>query len=528
MSILVTYPRTVKSFSTVDNTVTAEWNKHANDVFFAKVTQLGHLIYRKGDSVMAASVKSSPKTVCNTVKSYDSCDRFIYALKPNNLDVFSVSLKKENFVKIPANRTCLAPNPVDKSVLLGCGNSGEIHRVSLVNYSVKELTISKQPVAPIKAGLLQIAPLHASKNKVAILRGEALGANEAGILDISKGVVNTFPGFPSLYPTKALRCSPVTDSLCFAAGYNKTIKLFDTREMKMINENATDLNIQFADFLDAQKIVFSCMLGGVYLIDLRNSEKITTISAPFASALIESSITLDSENKAASILAELQSPTVREKPTKIAAKRQLDNLTNVKTKMAQSPLAKYSSSARIEQESEKVIHLPKPEVPKTDKILKAQLIPSAKENQMNVDENSTHFQPVAQNAELGKITGLLETLVTKVSSMEDKMASMEKRIEELEAPIKETRNLITFPMESDSARPLQADMRAQVTDPLKRKIERLEFFLEQAIQKINVLTENNENDNEELKEAVSNLADQIEKARQPMSANQLIIPDWRL
>jgi len=105
---------------------------------------------------------------------------------------------------------------------------------------------------------------------------------------------------------------------------------------------------------------------------------------------------------------------------------------------------------------------------------------------------------------------------------------MEKRIEELEAPIKETRNLITFPMESDSARPLQADMRAQVTDPLKRKIERLEFFLEHSIQKINVLTENNENDNEELKEAVSNLADQIEKARQPMSANQLIIPDWRL
>ena len=166
--------------------------------------------FRKGDSVTAASVKSSPKTVCNTVKSYDSCDRFIYALKPNNLDVFSVSLKKENSVKIPANRTCLAPNPVDKSVLLGCGNSGEIHRVSLVNYSVKELTISKQPVAPIKAGLLQIAPLHASKNKVAILRGEALGANEAGILDITKGVVNTFPGFPSLYPTKALRCSPVT------------------------------------------------------------------------------------------------------------------------------------------------------------------------------------------------------------------------------------------------------------------------------------------------------------------------------
>ena len=46
MSILATYPRTVKSFSTVDNTVTAEWNKHANDVSFAKVTPKGHLIYR--------------------------------------------------------------------------------------------------------------------------------------------------------------------------------------------------------------------------------------------------------------------------------------------------------------------------------------------------------------------------------------------------------------------------------------------------------------------------------------------------
>ena len=56
-------------------------------------------------------------------------------------------------------------------------------------------------------------------------------------------------------------------------------------------------------------------------------------------------------------------------------------------------------------------------------------------------------------------------------------------------------------------------MRAQVTDPLKRKIERLEFFLEHAIQKINVLTENYENDNEEQKSAISNLADQIEKAR---------------
>ena len=107
----------------------------------------------------------------------------------------------------------MAPNPVDKSVLLGCKNSGEIHRVSLVNYSVKELAISKQPVAPIKAGLLHLAPLHASKNKVAILRGEALGANEAGILDVTKGVLNTFPGFPSLYPTKALRCSPVTGKM---------------------------------------------------------------------------------------------------------------------------------------------------------------------------------------------------------------------------------------------------------------------------------------------------------------------------
>ena len=75
----------------------------------------------------------------------------------------------------------------------------------------------------------------------------------------------------------------------------------------MISENATELNIQFADFFDAQKIVFSCMLGGIYLIDLRNSEKITTISAPFSSALIESSILLDQENKAAAILAELQS-----------------------------------------------------------------------------------------------------------------------------------------------------------------------------------------------------------------------------
>lgn len=46
MSILATYPRTVKAFSTVDNTVTAEWNKHANDVSFAKVSSKGHLIYR--------------------------------------------------------------------------------------------------------------------------------------------------------------------------------------------------------------------------------------------------------------------------------------------------------------------------------------------------------------------------------------------------------------------------------------------------------------------------------------------------
>ena len=95
-------------------------------------------------------------------------------------------------------------------------------------------------------------------------------------------------------------------------------------------------------------------------------------------------------------------------------------------------------------------------------------------------------------------------------------------------------------MESESARPLQAgmltlegkitnflsldfkflqkikifsDMRAQVTDPLKRKIERLEFFLEHAIEKINALTENYENDAEEQKAAISNLADQIERAR---------------
>jgi len=72
-------------------------------------------------------------------------------------------------------------------------------------------------------------------------------------------------------------------------------------------------------------------------------------------------------------------------------------------------LAKYSASARIEQESEKkVIHLPKPEVTKTDKILKAQLIPSAKENQMNVDENyacNTRDESVKhgrQNGEHGK------------------------------------------------------------------------------------------------------------------------------
>ena len=56
-------------------------------------------------------------------------------------------------------------------------------------------------------------------------------------------------------------------------------------------------------------------------------------------------------------------------------------------------------------------------------------------------------------------------------------------------------------------------MRAQITDPLKRKSERLECFLEHAIQKINLLTEKYEDDAEEQKAAVSNLADQVEKAR---------------
>ena len=56
-------------------------------------------------------------------------------------------------------------------------------------------------------------------------------------------------------------------------------------------------------------------------------------------------------------------------------------------------------------------------------------------------------------------------------------------------------------------------MRAQVTDPLKRKIERVEFFVHDTIEKVNVLTENYAEDNEELRAAVQNLTEQVERAR---------------
>jgi hypothetical protein len=223
----------------------------------------------------------------------------------------------------------------------------------------------------------------------------------------------------------------------------------------MISDFATDLNIQFADFLDAQKIVFSCMLGGIYWIDLRNSEKINQISAPFSAALVESSITIDPENKAAAILAELQSPTITEKPARSAPKRtKLDDFGS-KAKMVQSPLAKYSSSAqknRIELESEEIIELSKPETTKNDKILKQQnFILDEKENQIQNFEEITKNEPFSQNnAEIGKISGLLETLVSKMSNMDekmskmaekmskmyDKMTTMEKEIKELKQPIK--------------------------------------------------------------------------------------------
>ena len=57
------------------------------------------------------------------------------------------------------------------------------------------------------------------------------------------------------------------------------------------------------------------------------------------------------------------------------------------------------------------------------------------------------------------------------------------------------------------------DMRAQVTDPLKRKIERLELFQNDANSMIKELGEMYIKDNDELKAAVQNLAEQIERAR---------------
>ena len=64
-----------------------------------------------------------------------------------------------------------------------------------------------------------------------------------------------------------------------------------------------------------------------------------------------------------------------------------------------------------------------------------------KENQIKNEEIHKN-EPVSQNAEIGKISGLLETLVSKITKMDEKMTKMdekmtkmEKKIEELEKPI---------------------------------------------------------------------------------------------
>ena len=153
-------------------------------------------------------------------------------------------------------------------MFVGCALSGELHRISLVNYSVKEIPIIKQPTNALKSGILQIAPIHASQRKLAILRGEKLAASEAAILDVTKGVVSAFP-HSSLAPTKAIRCSPVTDTLCFTAGYDKTIKLWDAETHRCLKTMSghTDGVWSVNYMKDGRSLISSSVDGSVKIWD---------------------------------------------------------------------------------------------------------------------------------------------------------------------------------------------------------------------------------------------------------------------